>query len=185
MQWFNIDKAGLAKLLDRKGKQFVLNELLSNSWDENTTKVEVSLERLPGTRYVQLRVTDDNPHGFADLSHAFTLFAESAKKGQDDKRGRFNLGEKLVLALCEDAQIVSTRGGISFDGEGRNTLRTKTARGSVFTGRLRMTNEELQTCQDSVLLLLPPPGVETLFNGVRLASRKAVTAFEPPSKLTH
>lgn len=177
MDWFNVDKAGLAKLLARKGKQFVLNELLSNAWDENTTKVEVSLDRLSGTRYVQLKVVDDNPNGFADLSHAFTLFAESAKKGEESKRGRFNLGEKLVLALCEEAQIVSTRGGISFDATGRKTLRNKTERGSVFTGRLRMTTEELQACQASVQMLLPPEGVETLFNGVLLASRAAVTSF--------
>jgi 3-(3-hydroxy-phenyl)propionate hydroxylase len=32
----------------------------------------------------------------SDLTHAFTLFAESAKKGDAEKRGRFNLGEKLV-----------------------------------------------------------------------------------------
>lgn len=180
MQWFNVDKTGLAKLLERKGKQFVLNELLSNAWDENTTKVEVSLTRVPGTRYVQLKVTDDNPNGFVDLSHAFTLFAESAKKGQEDKRGRFNLGEKLVLALCEEAQIISTRGGISFDNEGRKTLRTKTDRGSIFTGRLRMTNEELQACKDSVHLLLPPESVQTIFNGVQLVNRKPVISFTAP-----
>ena len=36
MQWFDVDKAGLAKLLARKGKEFVLFELVQNAWDEDT-----------------------------------------------------------------------------------------------------------------------------------------------------
>ena len=99
MQWFDVDKAGLAKLLARKGKEFVLFELVQNAWDEDTRQVQVGLQRIPGTKYAHLMVEDDSPNGFADLSHAFTLFADSAKKQDVNKRGRFNLGEKLVLAV--------------------------------------------------------------------------------------
>ena len=78
--WFEVDKAGLAKLLERKGKAFVLHELVQNAWDQKVTKVDVHLNRDPGTHHVIIMVEDDDPNGFADLSHAFTLFAESAKK---------------------------------------------------------------------------------------------------------
>lgn len=57
-----------------------------------------------------LEVTDDSPEGFADLTHAYTLFAESAKKGDPLKRGPFNLGEKLVLAISDTVQIATTTG---------------------------------------------------------------------------
>lgn len=177
MDWFNVDKKGLAKLLERKGKEFVLMELIQNAWDENTSTVIATLKRIPGTRYVSLVVADDNPDGFADLSHAFTLFAESSKKGQAEKRGRFNLGEKLTLALCEEAQILSTRGGVSFDENGRHTLRTKTERGSVFTGRLRMTTEELLECDRAAATLLPPDNVATFYNGFQIPSRTTVASF--------
>lgn len=180
MDWFNVDKQGLAKLLERKGKQFVLSELLSNAWDEQSTLVEATLNRIPGTKYVEIKVVDDSPNGFTDLSHAFTLFADSAKKSHAEKRGRFNLGEKLILALCEDAKIVSTTGGIAFDAGGRRSLRTRTERGSVFTGRLRMTTAELEDCHASAAQLLPPEGVATFYNGRRLATRACVVTFTAP-----
>ena len=79
MQWFDVDKAGLAKLLSRKGREFIVFELVQNAWDEKANEVRVTLERVAGTKYAQLTVEDDNPEGFVDLSHAFTLFAESTK----------------------------------------------------------------------------------------------------------
>jgi hypothetical protein len=43
--WFEVDKQGLAKILERKGKEFVLFELVQNAWDEpGVTKVNVTLE---------------------------------------------------------------------------------------------------------------------------------------------
>lgn len=54
--------------------------------------VDVTLTRVPGTRRVTLTVVDDAPLGFANLSHAYTIFAESKKKGDPGKRGRFNMG---------------------------------------------------------------------------------------------
>jgi len=79
MQWFDVDKAGLAKVLARKGKEFVLFELVQNAWDEDTSKLLVTLQRIPGTRYAQVRVEDDNPNGFVDLSHAFTLLLRAQR----------------------------------------------------------------------------------------------------------
>lgn len=182
MDWFNVDKKGLAALLERKGKEFVLLELIQNAWDEKSSRVDVTLERFAGTRSVRLVVTDDNPEGFTDLSHAFTLFAHSAKKGDAEKRGRFNLGEKLVLALCEEAEISSTRGTVRFDASGRHALRRKTNAGSVFTGLLRMTGDEVTRCGEVVRSLLTPPHIVTTYNGDVLSPRvplHSVTATLP------
>jgi len=41
--WFVVDKEGLRKTLERKGKAFAIYELLQNGYDENSTKVEVTL----------------------------------------------------------------------------------------------------------------------------------------------
>lgn len=178
MDWFEVDKKGLAKLLERKGKAWVLYELLSNAWDENTSRVEVTLERVPGARTARLVVRDDNPTGFADLSHAWRLYAESGKKGSAQARGRYNLGEKLVLSLCDEAEISTTTGTVRFDAAGRHMLRRRTDRGSVFTGLLRITNQEIDDCARAVRDLIPPAGIETIFGGETLPQRSPIATFE-------
>lgn len=173
--WFEVDRQGLAKLLARRGKGFVVNELIQNAWDTKAKKVTVTLNAVAGRPLATLVVSDDDPDGFQNLSHAFTLFAESGKKADPEKRGRFNLGEKLVIAVCEEASIVTTKGGVRFDHEGRHALRSKTEHGSIFTATLRMTREELDEVNAAVRRLIPPQGVETVFNGVPLLGRMPVT----------
>src|ERR1700694_5790896 len=92
--WFEVSKEGLAQILERKGRSFAVLELLQNSWDQ-TTKVITCDLRTAGKGLARLVVEDDDPQGFMDMSHAWTLFAASNKKTDPNKRGRFNLGEKL------------------------------------------------------------------------------------------
>jgi hypothetical protein len=167
--WFEVDKAGLGKLLEKRGKAFALFELIQNAWDENTKRVNVRLEPVPGVRgFVEVYVEDDNPEGFKDLSHAFTLFAESTKKGDPEKRGRFNLGEKLVLALCERATITSTKGQVVFDKQGRRTTRQKRPAGTEFYGYMHMTRPELEEVLRQLRTIITPMGIETFVNGEQL-----------------
>ena len=43
--WFEVDKQGFPKILERKGKEFGPFELVQNAWDERgVTKVTMSLE---------------------------------------------------------------------------------------------------------------------------------------------
>jgi len=175
MNWFEVDKKGLAKLLERRGPEWIVQEVLQNAWDTAATTVDMVMER--EGKLVRLRVTDDDPTGFVDLSHAFTLFAESRKKGDAEKRGRYNLGEKLVLSRCESATIVSTTGTVRFDESGRHRLRRKSERGSSFDALLRMSNDEFDACVAGVKRLLPPKGVETRFNGERLPEREPLISF--------
>lgn len=181
MSWFEVDKEGLAKIVADRGKVFILHELIQNAWDEpETTRVEVVLESAPyvGRGLARLRVTDDNPRGFVRLEHAFTLFAESLKKGDETQRGRFNFGEKLVLALCRDASIVSTTGTVNFNKDGSRT-RSKVRRpsGTVFTATVAMTLPEIAEASHEILLLLPPARVTTIYNGHKIPTRKALLTF--------
>jgi hypothetical protein len=178
---FEVDKAGLAKLLERRGKAFAALELLQNALDEDVTEVRVAL--LPTSRsrgYHTLVVEDDCPEGFADLAHAYTLFAESLKKGNPQQRGRFNLGEKLVLAVCRRAAIATTKGTIRWEGNKRTHSRACTAKGSTFTGELRMTREEAIDALEVIRRVLVPEGIKVLINGERLESREPIDAFEAP-----
>lgn len=178
-KWFEVDKTGLSKILERRGKSFVVFELIQNAWDQNVTAVDVLFERIKGTQAVKLVVIDDDPNGFEDLAHAFTLFAESNKKDDPTKRGRFNIGEKLVLACCEEAQVLTTSGGVRFTKNGlRKTLRKKTEKGSEFSAVIKMTKSQYDEVCESVDRLIPPRNIVTKFNGRILKADKPVTTFE-------
>jgi hypothetical protein len=179
MGWFEVHKKGLAALLEQRGKAFAIFELIANAWDTKTPRVSVHLGPPDRTATATLLVEDEDPEGFRDLSHAFTLFASSMKADDVAKRGRFNLGEKLVLALCKEATITSTTGTVRFACDGtRTTSRSKRERGSLFDARIRMTKAEREAVCAAVLRLLPPVGMETLFNDTPLVVRKPLASFE-------
>lgn len=181
MGWFAVDRKGLAKLLEKRGKTFAVVELLQNAWDSNTTKVDVILEPITGKSRVYIKVTDDDPDGFKDLSHAFTLFAESEKKVDPTKRGRFNLGEKLVLSLCHWANIVSTTGSYQFYEKNGVDIRSKssekTPKGSYFEGELRMTRTEFKEILEKIDLLIPPTHIKTIVNGKELKYKNCLKSL--------
>jgi hypothetical protein len=178
MNWFEVDRAGLAKLLERRGKEFALFELISNAWDTNADQIRVEFTPLAGVPKARLVVTDNDPNGFTDLSHAFTLFAESEKKTKSEKRGRFNLGEKLVLAICDEAVIESTQGGVIFDHKGRHALKKKRESGSSVQMTLRMTRAEYDVALAAIRTLIPPGGTATWLNGEGIPMRKPLAEFE-------
>jgi hypothetical protein len=117
-RWFDVDKQGLRNLVEQHGVGRLIAELVQNALDEDVTTVAVHLSPLPGWPLVALAVEDDAPEGFRNLDHAFTLFADSYKKNLPEKRGRFNLGEKLILAMCQEASIATTTGTVVFDADG-------------------------------------------------------------------
>ena len=173
---FEVDKEGLRKLLDRRPPGFAVWELVQNAWDQNVTRVDVRLE-WQGRGKVMLSVSDDDPNGFTDLAHAYTLFAESEKKIDPLKRGRFNLGEKFVIALCDTAYVQTTTGTVYFDKSGRRHDKVGRVVGSIFVGVLPMTKEEYELTVQAVNRLIPPPNIETTFNGETLPYRTPVKTF--------
>ena len=176
MNWFSVDKQGLAAILERRGKVFALAELVSNAWDSGATKASVTLTPIDGKPFAMLSV-EDNGEGFADLSHANTLFARSARAGDETKRGRFNLGEKLVLACCRYATIATVGGSITFDESG-NVRRSSSGRdvGTRFEAEIRMTRDEYQEACLAMRRLIPP--VATSFNGAEIDRPDSVCAFQ-------
>jgi hypothetical protein len=179
-QWFDVDKAGLSAQAEEQGKGRLVGELIQNALDEpGVRQVAVTLALVPGRELADLTAEDDAPEGFCDLTHAYTLFAPSAKRANPEQRGQFNLGEKLVLAVCEQASITTTKGTVVFDpGQGRiENPAQKRQRGSVFTGRIRMTEGEYGQVCDYLRSLLLPDGVAVTFNGQQLLPRKPVHAF--------
>lgn len=177
MNWFEIDKAGLAKILARKGKEFILFELIQNAWDEpGVTEVNVTLvpDATPG--YAYLIVQDDAPDGFADLTHAYTLFAESTKKNNPEQRGRFNMGEKLALALAREAKISTTTGTVNFNGKGRRRSSERREKGSQVEMSIKMTRAEIESAISACRKLIPPTGEKTI---ITVINKNALSSCPP------
>jgi hypothetical protein len=137
--WLEVDIKGLRKTYERKDKVSALHELIQNAWDENATWVDVTLTP-PKNGKSTLTCTDNSPDGYADLSAAHTMYKESYKKGDATKRGRFNVGDKFVLSLCDEAQVTSTSGQVIFQRNGQRKVGTeRTKKGSEFWGMLDLT----------------------------------------------
>lgn len=176
----SVDLEGLRKQLARKGPSFVAWELLQNALDaDGCTEVKVDIECITSRAQVKLVVEDNSPVGFRDLSHAWTLFAPSEKKGDPTKRGFMNLGEKLALSMCESARIETTSGGVAFDEDGRHLLRKKRERGTRVEMVLRITHAEgLQVRRELVTQAIPPAGVSLTINGEPVSRPEFVEGYE-------
>ena len=177
--FFEVDVKGLRSLLGEKSKTFLVNELVQNAWDENITKCKLDITQ-EGRGKVQIRVEDDSPEGFRDITHAYTLFSDTYKRRDTTKRGRFNLGEKLVLAVCFNygAEISTTKGTIEFHPKkGRINHRTKREKGTVFTGTFRATKAEYQELMEHVNLLIPPEGITFIVNGSKVVAKPIFKKF--------
>ena len=180
-QWFDVDRVGLGRQAEEQGKGRLVGELIQNALDEpGVTKIDVKLVLVPGRPLAELTVEDDAPEGFHDIRHAYTLFAASNKRGNPEQRGQFNVGEKLVLAVCEEASIATTKGTVLFDQEQGRTEkpRQKRERGSVFQGRIRMTREEYAEVCRYLQSLLLPENIVVSFNGQQIQPRKPIRTFE-------
>jgi hypothetical protein len=183
--WFSVSRKGLAQLMDGREKSFIVRELVQNCWDEPGVRTcHVTIQPHATERgLVVITVEDDAPEGFHDITHAFTLFANTRKRKDPNARGRFNLGEKQVLSLCKSAMIRTTTGTIDFNEDGTRTkTKHKTVAGSVFQGLVKMNRADMQQCIDSLKTFIRPVLIRTWINGEELPTRSPVAVRE--AKLT-
>lgn len=160
-----------------RGLVGILQELTSNSFDENITYCDVTVELFAGRTY-RVRVEDDSPEGFRNLEESYTLFAPSYKAGMPEKRGRFNLGEKVAIVLCSEARIESTTGTVIFSEHETTRSGKKRAQGTVFEGKLVSTAHEVETALASLHTIIAPEHVRFTINGEVMQPRKPLASFE-------
>jgi len=180
--WFEVDRNGLKQLLGDRSRTFAVAELIQNAWDQDVSEVSLTIEKDQSSRAYRVTVIDDDPHGWKDIKDAFTLFKPSLKKSDPEKRGRFNLGEKLVLALCKEAEIISVDSAIAFDKSGRRLLRKRVDKGSVFSGLIDLRADEIREFGSHIKTFLAPSGITTtvdlLGDRFELRQHKRVSSFE-------
>ena len=174
--WFDVSREGLRQLQAGKPKHFIARELVQNAWDESTKSCEVKAAWTQGK--AQIQVLDDSPEGFRSLADAFTLFAPTYKRADPTKRGRFNIGEKQVLSVCESARISTTKGTLFFDKSGRRQSRKAREFGSEITAAVRMTRAEFEELLEAARSYLAPESVRFTVNGEVITYREPYKVIE-------
>lgn len=181
--WFAAHKDGLRqiaeRLVERRGFGIIGGELYQNVMDTDATECVITIEKLPGKPQARLICTD-NGHGFHDLTHAWTMFAPSEKKGDPTKAGRFNVGEKMVLSFCREATIATTTGTVIFDGNGRqNYPRRKRDNGTQFDAVIDCTQERFDQFIHYMRQILVHPGrhIKLTVNGEEIICRAPTHTF--------
>ncbi len=174
---FQVDSEGFRRRVAWRGAFGAISELISNSFDENINTCTVTFNRVSGCNY-NISVEDDSPDGFRDLSESYTLYADSYKAGIPDKRGRFNVGEKVAIAICDTASIESTTGSVHFTHNEVKRSRTKRSRGSLFTGTLRCTIEQYEEALAALRRIIAPKNVTFSINGLLVDRPQLVTSTE-------
>ncbi|NIQ95866.1 MAG: hypothetical protein GWN87_17915, partial [Desulfuromonadales bacterium] len=87
------------------------------------------------------------------------------------------LGEKLVLAVCDWAEIISMNCAMVFDESGRRASKKRRDMGTAFTAIIPLTRAEKSEIEMYIETLIPPPGIRTTFQGAALAQREPVKVF--------
>jgi hypothetical protein len=173
--WLTVDLDGLEKTIARRGKSFILGELVRNALDENgVTHVDIQVHKITNRPAVLLDITDDAPNGFRDLAETYTLFGESYKKTDPEKAGRFNVGDKLALALCNYAVITSTSGTVIFDKGERTQSRKKVDKGSRLQLEIKMNQAEYAELMNYAHKLIVPESVVVTLNNESLVRPRRV-----------
>jgi hypothetical protein len=177
--WFDVDKEGLRQINDRHDDYgWVIGELYQNVMDTTATECLITITKFEGQPRAEIIVEDDGP-GFAHLKHAWTMFAPSIKTDNPTKAGRFNLGEKFVLAACYTAKIETTCGTVKFDVDGRHELpRRKFQEGTKVTLEIRCTNEQYMQLLDYAPKLFVREGLRLCVNGAEMAHREELSSWE-------
>lgn len=174
--WFEVDKKGLSQLIGGKPKSFILRELIQNALDERITKCIVNIDFKDNV--IKISVKDNSPEGFRDITHAYTLYADTYKRSDVKKRGRFNTGEKLAFSICDKAIVSTTKGTVIFDENGRIGLSDKTESGSEITVWFKGTKDNYNEIMESIDKYLIPKGIDFIVNDKKYCYKKPIKTFK-------
>ncbi len=173
-----VDAKGWKRIQSTIPKFRLLLELYQNAKDEPETR-NISITIKQESRYAEFKVEDDGP-GFADLKHAYVLFAPSAKLTNNKQSGFMNMGEKSVVVSCEELTIHTTSGMVVFDmtaGTREEYPRRKRTGGTVVTGRLKMSREEYDQTIEVLHTICLPAHINLTVNGESIQRRVPIRSF--------
>ena len=180
-QRFEINDDGWREMQLGRKPFSLAKEPVSNFFDEESvTEGKVTL-RKEGRELVVL-IFEDNGNGFENITDSWTLFRTTNKRERPDMRGRFNLGEKEILAIASGAKVISSGYVVAFPREGGRevTKQKETNRGVKLELRINWTKDETEECIKRLKQIIPPKRVRYFVNGEKVESREPYKVIECP-----
>lgn len=186
MSWFEVDAEGYRKAIIGRGLSRLLMENVSNAFDANCKMLDVIIKRKARSRLCEVTFEDDG-EGFSDIRLAYTFFADTDRRADPTKRGRFTVGEKNVLVMTSKAVIESRNKRLTFDKKGRHkgTLR-RPRQGTLVKVLVRMSIDDEQSVLEKLKQVHVPSGVTYRVNGSPVLSpvpiKSFVATFDTPTR---
>lgn len=172
---FEIDVAGLAELEGGKPAHRLAFEPVANVFDEfrgydesrrRPTYCAVTLRHSSNPRGVWLTVADDGA-GFANERDIWTLFGTTGKRGNAAVSGRFNAGDKQLIALAREATVRTNCITVSFKDGQRHVTRHRTpiVSGTIIEALMPWSLADLDTVRQQLLAIRAPAGLAYSVDG--------------------
>ena len=172
-----MDRRGFRDLMIGRELWLLLMENVSNAFDADCKVLDVNVRRRQRSPFVQVTFEDDG-EGFSDIKLAYTFYADTERRSNPAKRGRFTVGEKNLLAVAEEAVIETRNKRLTFDSSGRHTGTLKTPRqGTLVKLLIRMTLNDEHEILEKLKHVHVPDGVTYRVNGFPVPLRPPIKSF--------
>lgn len=192
---FEIDVRGLAEIEGGKPPARLAMEPVANVFDEyrgydesrrKPSYCAVTLTHSANPRGVILTVADDGA-GFAREQDVWTLFGTTAKRSAAGVSGRFNLGDKQLIALARRATIKTNALTVEFANGERNVTRHRSpvVSGTIVEALMPWSLKDLDEIRQQLESVSPPPGLAYTVNGkaIEVAAPKCCVNVTLPTVL--
>ena len=179
-EMFTVDPQGLRELEEGRAVWRAPLELVSNVFDEargygdddraRPTRCDIVIEPITGSRAHRYMVSDDGA-GFRDSRDVYTLFAPTAKRSTVAVAGRFNAGEKQLIAVSKTAVVRTGSTTTTFENDRRTVQKHRTPHtGTSVDCVMRWTVAEAEAVVEAIKRCRPPQGLTVTLNGETLPS---------------
>ena len=164
---FTVDTLGMRQLHQQRHPEQLVKELVQNVFDEKeASNCEVTIQREEAG--VQVIVKDDGL-GFSNVSDAYTLMGDTAKRMNPERRGRFNMGEKEVLCVATWATVETVGSTVEFpESGGRMVKPNQRRRGTRVTAMMPWGDEETERLIQRMRMIRPPEEINYSVNGKKV-----------------
>ena len=175
---FAVSDQGMQDLHSGREPWMLVKELIQNAWDEAPCATHCEVTVIANGDNTRITVADDGP-GFAHLPDAWTLMGNTPKRADPLKRGRFNLGEKEVVAVAMDATIETVGYSVTFPPNGgRDVTANSQTRGTTVSVTMPWNQEQSENLVERLLQFRPTECALSV-NGVAVPRREPLATGYP------
>lgn len=161
---FEIDTEGFKIQMSEMEPYRIVQEIIANSFDEPSV-TEINCYLRHDRSYFTMSI-QDNGKGFRSIKDVFTLFRNSYKRKDVQQRGRFNLGEKEVMAVAYDGFIRSRDWKVEFyENKRRETKNLDDNHGTTVEARFLWDSTQIDIITKQLQKLIVPNKQTLEING--------------------